>query len=131
MPRFLRWLALGLALAGAAAIAEDRKTVQAVHFAKGASASSVSGRVHGYDTASYTLGAKAGQTMQVRLTGSANAYFNVIAPGQDFAMEEAIERTEWSGELPADGSYRIEVFQPRAQARRGETAEYTIHFWID
>ncbi len=123
-------LVLALATMPAAARADDA-TTHAVHFAKGSNASTVQGSLKGYATVNYTLGARAGQTMEISLSGSDDAYFNLIPPEQDYAMEGAIELKQWSGKLPANGMYRIEVFQPRAQARRGQAINYTIRFRID
>ncbi len=123
-------LVLALATMPAAAQADDA-TTHAVHFATGSNASSLDGSLKGYATVNYTLAARAGQAMEVSLSGSNDAYFNLIPPEQDYAMEGAIELKQWSGKLPADGVYRIEVFQPRAQARRGQAIRYTIRFRID
>ncbi|GAB3344264.1 g-type lysozyme inhibitor [Marilutibacter aestuarii] len=131
--RCLPGFALALALLPAAPVlaADPDANRHTVHFARGTSASTVSGSLKGYDTVNYLLGARAGQTMHVTLSDSNDAYFNVIAPGEEYAMAGAIELQSWTGPLPASGEYRIEVFQPRAQARRGETASYTIRFAIE
>lgn len=119
-------LALTPALAGAA----DKVTTTPVQFAKGTSSATLRGTVAGYDTVRYTVGARAGQTMTVTLAGSANASFNVYAPGvvpgQGEALGSTDEKRRWTGTLPASGTYVVQVYQMRAQARRGEKAPHTL-----
>lgn len=119
-------LALAPTLAGAA----DKVTTTPVQFAKGTSSATLRGTVAGYDTVRYTVGARAGQTMTVTLAGSANANFNVYAPGVVAGQGEALGGTDetrrWTGTLPASGTYVVQVYQMRAQARRGEKAPHTL-----
>lgn len=119
-------LALAPPLAGAA----DKVTTTPVQFAKGTSSATLRGTVAGYDTVRYTVGARAGQTMTVTLAGSANASFNVYAPGMVPGQGEALgstdEKRRWTGTLPASGTYVVQVYQMRAQARRGEKAPHTL-----
>ncbi|WP_137189209.1 g-type lysozyme inhibitor [Stenotrophomonas rhizophila] len=119
-------LALAPTLAGAA----DKVTTTPVQFAKGTSSATLRGTVAGYDTVRYTVGARAGQTMTVTLAGSANASFNVYAPGvvpgQGEALGSTDEKRRWTGTLPASGTYVVQVYQMRAQARRGEKAPHTL-----
>jgi hypothetical protein len=52
---------------------------------------------------------------------------NVWAPDGDTALSVgATDPYKFSAVLPATGKYRIEVYQMRALARRGETANYTL-----
>jgi len=119
-------LALTPALAGAA----DKVTTTPVQFAKGTSSATLRGTVAGYDTVRYTVVARAGQTMTVTLAGSANANLNVYAPGvvpgQGEALGSSDETRRWTGTLPASGTYVVQVYQMRAQARRGEKAPHTL-----
>jgi len=119
-------LALTPALAGAA----DRVITTPVQFAKGTSSATLRGTVAGYDTVRYTVAARAGQTMTVTLGGSANANLNVYAPGVVPGQGEALGSTDetrgWTGTLPASGTYVVQVYQMRAQARRGEKAPHTL-----
>ncbi|HAI48346.1 MAG TPA: g-type lysozyme inhibitor [Stenotrophomonas sp.] len=118
--------ALSPALAGAA----DKVTTTPVQFAKGASSATLHGTLAGYDTVRYTVAARAGQTMTVTLGGSANASFNVFAPGvvpgEGQALGSSDEKRRWTGALPASGTYVVQVYQMRAQARRGEKAPHTL-----
>lgn len=122
-------LSLVLAFAGAVQ-AKDTVTQVPVHFAKGASSAELKGRFSGYDSVRYTLGAKAGQSMTVRVKGSRNANFNVFAPGASTALGGGSVGTDWSAVLPDTGEYRIEVYQMRASARRGEKVEFSIEFGV-
>ncbi|WP_448133428.1 g-type lysozyme inhibitor [Stenotrophomonas rhizophila] len=119
-------LALAPTLAGAA----DKVTTTPVQFAKGTSSATLRGTVAGYDTVRYTVAARAGQTMTVTLGGSANANLNVYAPGvvpgQGEALGSTDETRRWTGTLPASGTYVVQVYQMRAQARRGEKAPHTL-----
>lgn len=123
-------LALGLLLSPVppAAHADEIKT-ERVHFKKGASAATLSGHIKGYNSVDYVLGAKAGQTMSVKMTTKSTAsFFNVLPPGSD---EEAIfvgstEGNEFAGTLSKDGDYRIRVYLMRNAARRNEQADFTL-----
>ena len=105
------------------------KTVP-VSFAKGSTGTTLKGTVTGDDSVNYTIGAKAGQTLKLQLSGTTNAYFNLFAPGSDTAMDGAMQAQSFSGALPASGQYRVQVFQPRAQARRGQAASYSLRIDI-
>lgn len=126
---FLLSLVLGFGAAGAVQ-AQDSVTQVPVHFAKGGSSAVLQGRFSGYDSVRYTLGAKAGQSMTVRIKGSRNANFNVFAPGASTALGGGSVGTDWSAVLPDSGEYRVEVYQMRASARRGEKVEYSIELGV-
>jgi hypothetical protein len=104
---------------------------QSVHFDKGTSGTTIKGKIQGYESYNYTLSAKAGQTMKVKLSTKHGAtYFNIYAPGKapgDEAMFiGASNGTSFKGELPADGRYIIQVFMMRSAARRNEVANYSL-----
>jgi hypothetical protein len=123
-----------LACAAAPATAQDKVTTTPVHFTKGASSATLSGAVKGYDSAHYTLSARAGQMMRVSITGSSNANFNVFAPGDVPGAATAIGSgavgQDWNGTLPTTGTYTVQVYQMRASARRGQNARYSISLGI-
>jgi hypothetical protein len=88
-----------------------------IRFAKGTSAGTVSGTTNGIDT--YVLQAREGQTMTVRLTSpQKNAAFEIVL--DDYTV--TCRTTEWTGELPATGVYRISVLATRGSA----TYEMTV-----
>lgn len=122
-------LSLSFAAVALAAGAADKVTTVPVHFAKGASSATLKGSFSGYDSVQYTVGARAGQTMTITTTGSANANFNVFAPGDKPGEATALGSNGpkgWTGTLPASGTYTVQVYQMRATARRGEKVDYGI-----
>lgn len=123
-------LAFGFAVSIASA---DQIITKPVQFAAGSNSATVKGTVKGYDSVDYTLVAKAGQTMSVKMTTSnASSYFNVLPPG---STGEAIfigssEGNNYSGVLPASGKYTVRVYLMRNAARSNETASYSVNFKI-
>jgi hypothetical protein len=99
-----------------------------VSFAKGKSSAVVSGSIKGDQDRTYTVDARAGQTMTVTLKATKGSVeMNVFAPGNDTAISlGSNDPYRFSGVLPTNGRYRIQVYQMRAFARRGETATYTL-----
>ena len=102
--------------------------VEQIHFAKGASSATVKGSISGDKIVDYKLGAKVGQTMNVKLkTGNTANYFNVLPPGFESALFiGSTSGNEWSGTLPADGEYTVRVYLMRSAARRNEKANCTL-----
>lgn len=123
-----------LALAGAlpAKAADEVRRVD-VHFAAGASSASYTGKVRGYNTVEYRLDARAGQVMSVSFKPRrTSAYINVTAPGTDTALfVGSVSGNSFTGTLPADGVYVVQVYLVRAAARRNESSDYSIDFRID
>jgi len=130
-------LALALSLCSTAALAADAVKSVPVHFAKGATGATVKGAIKGYDSVEYLVVARSGQTLRTTLTGSSNAAINVYPPRGDAASGPQTEalaletvygkgRATGSATLPADGEYRIQVYQPRAAARRGSVAKFSL-----
>ena len=108
---------------------------QSVHFDKGTSGTTIKGKIQGYESYNYTLSAKSGQTMKVKLSTKHGAtYFNIYSPGKapgDEAMFiGASNGTSYKGTLPADGRYIIQVFMMRSAARRNEVANYDLSIRI-
>jgi hypothetical protein len=82
-----------------------------IRFAKGTSAGTVTGITNGIDT--YVLQAREGQTMTVRLTSpQKNAAFEIVL--DDYTV--TCRTTEWTGKLPASGTYRLSVLATRGSA---------------
>ena len=99
---------------------------QRIHFVRGHSSTIVSGRIAGFDTKDYVIGASAGQQMTLRLKSSKpGAYFVIYSiSGRATEMNET---TEWSERLSESGDYLIRVFMMRSAARRkGAVASYTL-----
>jgi hypothetical protein len=99
-----------------------------VAFAKGASSATLKGSIKGDQDHSYLVDARAGQTMTVTLTTTkGSAEMNVWAPGNDTAISlGSPDPYKFTGVLPATGRYKVQVYQMRASARRGETASYAL-----
>jgi hypothetical protein len=132
MTRLLVLAALlaGVAPALAPVLADER--VVPIRFARGASGAEVSGAVVRGERAFYSLGARAGQAMGLRITAlEDNAVFQLYAPGAvlrevDGGVEvagtalpgagEGEDARAWDGRLPASGDYLIVVGGTRGNA---------------
>jgi hypothetical protein len=112
------------------AMAKNKVTTHQVHFAKGTTGSTIKGHVKGYDTVNYKLGAKAGQSMGVGLK-SKKAFFTIIAPGKEVIFNGTIKGNSYLDTLPTSGTYTIQVYLMRNEARRGTNAPYTLEIGID
>ncbi|MDZ4375721.1 MAG: hypothetical protein U1C74_30435 [Phenylobacterium sp.] len=104
-------------------------TLQALTFAPTGS-TTVEGKVAGYASPVYAVALAAGQTLALVFESpSDNLYFNVVdaADGSGAAVFRGeMEGRTASLKSDAGATYLIMPFQPRATARRGETASYTI-----
>jgi hypothetical protein len=84
----------------------------------------------------YLVGAKAGQIMDVRLkANNTSTYFNIFAPGKTPGEDEAMfigdtGGDRFSGALPANGDYLIQVYLYRNAARRGDTSQFDLKIEI-
>jgi len=102
---------------------------QAVQFAKGTSSAQLRGTIKGDVDVDYTVNARAGQTLAVKLQSSnASLYFNINPPGSaDVSMFIGnLQGAEAKVMLPADGTYVVRVYLMRNAARRNESAAYTL-----
>jgi hypothetical protein len=104
-----------------------------VDFARGASSATLKGSIKGDQDHSYLVDARAGQTMTVTLTSTkGGAEMNVMAPGNDTAISlGSPDPYRFTGVLPDTGRYTVQVYQMRASARRGETANYTLTVGVE
>ena len=123
---------LGLATAtvlalATASIAMAQQTVP-VTFARGQSSATLTGRITGDQDRNYTVDARAGQTLTVTLKATRGSVeMNVWAPGSDSAISlGSADPYRFSTVLPSNGRYRVQVYQMRAFARRGATANYAL-----
>jgi len=103
-----------------------------VHFAAGTDHASYSGVIQGDHAALYTVSARKGQTMIVDFSPSTpRAYFNVTPPGNGPSIFVGADSgSHFSGTLPVDGTYKIDVFLIRAAARRNESSNYSMTITI-
>lgn len=123
--------AAALSFVSVAATHAAEKT-EVVKFRPGATSTTISGSVKGYDMRTYVLGAGAGQTLSITFKPSnTSCYYNVDAPAGDEALfNGSMNSDDFSGVLPADGEYRIKTYLMRNAARRNETCRFVITFEI-
>ena len=110
-------------LAHAQDIREER-----VRFAAGASGATIEGRLRGYETIDYVLGASGGQRISIFLESSnPSGYFNLLPPGSETAIHVgSVNGNDYEGTLPRSGDYRIRVYLMRNAARRDERMDYVL-----
>ena len=90
-----------------------------LRFARGKSSTVVSGAVLRGDRDTYTLVAKAGQTMSVKITSiEKNAVFQIQDPDGNYlpGADDGDGAMNWSGELTRAGNYKIIVGGTRGNA---------------
>lgn len=110
------------------ALPADAQQTVPVTFAKGKSSAVVTGSIKGDQDRTYSVDARAGQTMTVNLKRTKGSpEMNIYAPGNDTAISlGATDPYNVKTVLPTTGRYRVQVYQMRASARRGETASYYL-----
>jgi hypothetical protein len=80
----------------------------------------------GMDPIAYRLKARKGQQMTLHLTSAKkNAVFGLYAPGMN-PMDVGQNPNDWSGTLPATGTYEIIVFPEDEATNTTFTLEVTI-----
>lgn len=127
MTRSSLLLAVALTLPIAAPAAPQ--AVSNVQFARGASSSTVTGAIRGYQFRDYRVVVRAGQMLKVNMTRlRGSPYFNVLEPGQrDVAIfVGSTSGSDFEIRTSQNGAYTIRVYQMRASARRNETASYRL-----
>src|SRR5436853_6120138 len=106
-----------LTLASAAPAEGFRKRIR---FPRGTNSTTISGSVARGKQNRYIIGAKAGQTMTVRIRSTEdNAVFQIYFPGEQEALEGAGEGDDaksWTGKLAATTDYIIVVGASRGNA---------------
>jgi hypothetical protein len=132
--RLIGWLVtLALALTSGMALARDEPRTERIQFKKGASSAIVEGRIKGYQSVDYLIGARKGQSANISLaTPHGATYFNILAPGQTEVafFNGSMSQNQFEGVLPEDGTYRVRVYMMRSAARRNETANYRLEVAI-
>lgn len=113
------------------ALSVSAQTRVNVRFARGSTSSMVRGSVSGFKYVDYIVGARGGQTMSVKLNSASSYVSFVVFDGRMQNVEGATEQTDWSGELPSNGNYRVRVLLPRSAARRGTSASYSLRISIE
>lgn len=109
----------GLLLLATGAFAAQEGLTKRVRFARGRTTATFKNSVVRGTRDRYTLGARAGQKMSVRITSvERNAVFTIYTPdgGTLEGAGEGQDASKWSGELPSSGDYVIEVGGTRGNA---------------
>ncbi len=109
-------LAFALSLASVAAADGVNKRLR---FARGKSSVVTSGAVVRGDRDTYMFSARAGQTLHVKIASNEkNAVFQIQDSDGNFlaGAGEGDDATNWSGELPTGGDYKIIVGGKRGNA---------------
>ncbi len=100
---------------------EQNSKTERIRFAPGKSSTVVSGKLIGSEEIVYLVGARAGQTIKVKITeggrtdggGNNDTVFHIVAPDGSYPMGMAGELAEletgWSGKLKKSGDYKIVV----------------------
>lgn len=102
-----------------AAESENHGVTKRIKFAKGKYTATVSESVIRGDRDTYIVGANKGQTMTVKITAlENNAAFTILSPDENYLENagELDDQTTWTGTLPANGDYKIEVGGTRGNA---------------
>lgn len=115
---FGTFLLLALTLSFAAFVSADGVNKR-LKFAKGKHSATVSGAVIRGDQDTYTVGAREGQMMSVKITSTEdNAVFQIRGANGEYLQDagEGDDATEISSDLPATGDYKIIVGGTRGNA---------------
>lgn len=112
---------------GGGAMAEPETTRQAVRFAKGTSGAELTGSLSPGSSAQYTLGAKDGQFLYVRVASGGNMLdFQILNPDGSFLLDMIGSDKEYRGQLWQNGEHVVEVIN-----RSGSTQSYNVIFGIE
>jgi len=85
-----------------------------IEFKRGATSTTISGVVHGSEEAEYTLAARQGQRLIIKLTSTPvkSSVFQLLGPDNDTLGLEFDANFNYSGVLPKTGDYFISVKRP-------------------
>jgi hypothetical protein len=131
--RLLRFGAIAIVLCFSGSVAAEDIRTERVRFAPGKTSTVIEGRIKGYDTVDYVLGARQGQSMNVSMASNNGAnYFNILAPGETEVafFNGSMSQNQYEGVLPKTGDYRIRVYMMRSAARRNEVAKYRLEMIV-
>jgi hypothetical protein len=114
----------------------NAQKVQAVEFVEGVTSAKMTGRLTGYETMTYTLEARAGQSARIVFRpDNGNCNFLIFRPGQTAGQNEAFFNgsnmgNDFSGILPSTGAYSVWVGLSRDAARGLQSCSYSIAFSV-
>ena len=85
-----------------------------IEFKRGANSTTINGVVRGDEEAEYTLAARQGQRLTIKLTSTPvkSSVFQLLGPDNDTLGLEFDANFEYSGVLPKTGDYFISVKRP-------------------
>lgn len=110
------FLLLMLAFAGVTAFAQGggKAEPNRIEFKRGMSSTAISGTVRGDEEAEYTLAARKGQKLVIKLTSvpAKSSVFQILGPDNDTLGLEFDANYNYSGVLPTTGDYFISVKRP-------------------
>jgi hypothetical protein len=116
-------------------VADDTPAPQEIKFDAGATSTTINGTVKGYESGSYLVHGKAGQMLKVKLSSTnSSLYIGIQDPSTKVGIHGGPlygSTQEWSGTLPRDGDYLIDIYLMRSNARRGKTAPYTVEISLE
>lgn len=120
-------LAAGLAVSPVPSMAQTSPQPEAtpLEFARGKRSVTVSESVRGDNGRSYSLKLQAGQDFVAELK-SGKAYMNVVGPDGETLFNGSISGGAYKAVAPTTGTYRIEVYLMRNEARRGTVAPFAL-----
>lgn len=100
----------------------------AVQFHKGENGAVVKGKVTGNKDIDYTLVAKKGQLMEVRMDSAwPHPYFNVISPsGETIFVGMMSVKNIFTARLPSSGKYTVRIYQKGNAKDAGETHAFKL-----
>lgn len=99
-----------------------------LHFAPGQAATEVSGDISGYQQLVFQFDGVAQREVTVELShpGPASLYHNVIAPSGEMVFNGSMDGKRFQARLGESGSYRVQVYLMRNDARRGKRIAFTL-----
>jgi hypothetical protein len=118
------FLLLLLTIAGANAFAQGGGKAEPgrIEFKRGSYTTTVSGMVRGDEEAEYTLAARKGQKLSIKLTSvpGKSSVFQILGPDNDTLGLEFDANYSYSGVLPTTGEYFISVKRPTTAKGRSK-----------
>jgi hypothetical protein len=101
-----------------------------VQFARGATSSTVRGKIVGYKYIDYVIGVRAGQFLSLELLPKNKAELVVFEPSGN-NLPDAAEISGGTIRIDKSGDYKVRVLMPRSAARRkGAVANFTLRIEI-
>jgi len=110
LPMFVMLLLCSISLAQGGGKAEPLR----IEFKRGASSTTINGKVRGTEEAEYVLSARKGQKLTIRLSSmpKRSCVFDIKAPENADLGLEYDANYDYSGTLPKTGDYFINVVRP-------------------